>query len=177
MRTDCTCSAGRAARGSLFGALCIAVALGAFAPQARAEKSSDAQAPVEWKGTIRGQVFDSQKGTPVAYANVTLIWPAPADGSPTRREVEVADPNGAFEFASIPAGIYTLAFSKTGYQSSTLMNFDVTPEKLDRADFEMPPLPGKSDTAIEEIPDVEEFVVLGRRGGDPRGVAHGRPTS
>ena len=84
-------------------------------------RAEDGAAPAEWKGTIRGQVVDSKRGTPVGYATVTLIWPAPADGGEPRREQQVADPNGGFEFAAVPAGIYTLSFSKTGYQTSTLI--------------------------------------------------------
>ncbi|MFI5215180.1 MAG: TonB-dependent receptor domain-containing protein [Candidatus Limnocylindria bacterium] len=156
-------SAGRDARRFLSRLLCVALVLGAIASRARAEEESKAPAQAEWKGTIRGQVFDGRKGTPVPYASVTLIWPAPADGGEARRQVQVADPNGAFEFPAIPAGVYTLAFSKTGYQASTLMNFRVTPEQLDRADFQLPPLPEKSAQAIEEVPDVEEFVVLGAK--------------
>jgi len=126
----------------------------------------------EWKGTIRGQVFDSKKGSPVGYATVTLIWPTPADGAPARRDVQISDPNGAFEFESVPAGSYTLGFSKSGYQASTLMNFTVKPDQLDRADFQLPPLSeetpeevseGTSEPELAEIPDVEEFVVLGAR--------------
>ncbi len=140
--------------------LCAVLALAWLAAPARAEE----EAEPEWKGTIRGQVIDGQKGTPVPYATVTLIWPVAADGSQARREEQVSDPNGAFEFASIPAGVYTLAFSKTGYQTSTLIDFAVTPERLDRADFQLPPLPEKaSEKTLEEIPDVEEFVVLGAK--------------
>ncbi len=148
--------------------LCAVIALACLAAPTRAEEEKEA----EWKGTIRGQVIDSKRGTPVAYANVTLIWPAPADGGKARQDVQVSDPNGGFEFASIPAGVYTLAFSKAGYQTSTLIDFAVTPERLDRADFQLPPLPAeppegtaaqKPEQTLEEIPDVEEFVVLGAR--------------
>lgn len=147
--------------------LCAALALTCFAAPTRAEEEPQA----EWKGTIRGQVVDSKRGTPVGYATITLIWPAPADGSEAQREQAVADPNGGFEFESIPAGVYTLSFSKTGYQTSTLIDFTVTPDKLDRADFHLPPLPEtpegsaaqQPEQQLEEAPDVEEFVVLGAR--------------
>ena len=152
---------------SLRRILCLGLALGLLGAAARAEEPAP-----EWKGTIRGQVFDSQKGSPVGYATVKLIWTAPPDGAPARRDVQISDPNGAFEFESIPAGSYTLEFSKSGYQASTLMNFTVKPDQLDRADFQLPPLSeetpeeaseGTSEPELAEIPDVEEFVVLGAR--------------
>lgn len=154
--------------GRVLGSI-LALTLLAAAAQAKDD------AP-EWKGTIRGQVFDSEKGTPVGYATVKLIWPAPADGKAARRDVQISDPNGAFEFESIPAGSYTLEFSKSGYQASTMMNFTVKPDQLDRADFKLPPLAaqtpqaapgepgaGSSEAELEPIPDAEEFVVLGAR--------------
>ncbi len=152
---------------SLCRILCLGFALGVLCSAARAEEPA-----VEWRGTIRGQVFDSKKETPVGYATVTLIWPAPEDGSPARRAVAISDPNGAFEFEAIPAGSYNLEFSRSGYQASTLLNFSVKPDQLDRADFRMPPLaattsesaPGGSpEPPLEDASDVEEFVVLGAR--------------
>jgi outer membrane receptor protein involved in Fe transport len=149
--------------------LCAALVVACFAVRTRAEQGAE---QAEWKGTIRGQVVDSQRGSPVGYATVTLIFPAPAGGGEARREQQVSDPNGGFEFAGIPAGVYTIEFSKTGYQTSTLVDFTVTPEQLDRADFKLPPLAetpgdeaGKQTRAerLEEIPDAEEFVVLGAR--------------
>ena len=84
-------------------------------------------------------------------------------------KTSVVDHEGTHLFAGVPAGIYTLSFSKTGYQTSTLVDFTVTPEQLDRADFKLPPLaeaapegePGKKTRAerLEEIPDA----VSGRR--------------
>jgi hypothetical protein len=137
-------SARSPARGRVFRRSCVVLALAALAFRAGAEEQSDAKPQAEWKGTIRGQVVDGKRGTPVGYANVTLIWPAPPEGGEARRDVQISDPNGAFEFAAIPAGVYTIEFSKTGYQASTLMNFTVTPEQLDRADFKLPPLPEKA---------------------------------
>jgi TonB-dependent receptor len=169
-------SARSPARGRVFRRSCVVLALAALAFRAGAEEQSDAKPQAEWKGTIRGQVVDGKRGTPVGYANVTLIWPAPPEGGEARRDVQISDPNGAFEFAAIPAGVYTIEFSKTGYQASTLMNFTVTPEQLDRADFKLPPLPekaaegrgegtaaGKPAEPSEEIGEVEEFVVLGAK--------------
>jgi TonB-dependent receptor len=158
--------------------LCLAVAAAALAVPALAQEPVGAgkdQAPAptkEWKGTIRGQVFDGKKGGPVGYATVTLIFPPPADGSAPRREVQVSDPNGAFEFKDVPAGTYKITFAKEGYQPATLSSFTVKPDQLDRADFNLPPLEaaepapkegGKPGERVEEIPDVEEFVVLGAR--------------
>ena len=150
--------------------LCLAAALAALAPPAPAEESA-----AEWLGAILGQVVDGKSGAPVGYATITLIWPEPADGSEPKRLREVSDPNGAFEFSEIPAGTYTLSFSKQGYQTSTLVKFTLSPDQLDRADFRLPPVAEEArEEAREEafgagVPpppqdaDVEEFLVLGAR--------------
>jgi outer membrane receptor protein involved in Fe transport len=158
--------AGSPLRGVLAGALALGLALGAASAPARAEDPPPAAAGAqeEWRGAIRGQVFDGRTGAPVPYATVTLVWPAPADGGEPRRDVQVCDPNGAFEFPAVPAGDYTLAFSKPGYQSSTLTAFSVRPDRLDRADFRLAPQAGPAPgEPPEDFGDVEEFVVLGAR--------------
>ncbi len=90
-----------------------------------------------------------------------MIWPAPADGSKARQEVRVTGSAGAFQFPSNPPGSYTLRFSKPGYQSSTVTDVEVRPDQLNRADFALPPL--VAETTPGEVPDIEEFVVVGSK--------------
>jgi len=149
------------------GLLSLAVALSLLAPPAPAEEPESG-----WTGVIQGQVVDGKRGSPIGYATITLIWPDPPDGSEPKRVHEVSDPNGAFEFREVPAGTYTLKFSKQGYQTSTLLDFTLSPGQLDRADFQLPPVsdePPEAAAGGAGVPPppqdagVEEFLVLGAR--------------
>jgi outer membrane receptor protein involved in Fe transport len=152
-------------------AAALGLAFAALAVPAHAEEGAEAPAPAgetkappqeEWKGTIRGQVIDSRTEAPVSYATVELIWPAPADGGEARRDLQTTDPNGGFEFPGVPAGVYTLTFSKPGYQSSTLATFTVKPDQLDKVDFRLAP-EAEKPSGEPDLTGVEEFVVLGAR--------------
>ncbi len=61
-------------------------------------------------GSITGTVQDSQTAVGIANAWVAL--------SPTGLST-VSSSNGAFSFASVPAGTYTLTVSATGYQTAS----------------------------------------------------------
>jgi outer membrane receptor protein involved in Fe transport len=108
------------------------------------------------EGTILGQVFDGNLGTPVAGVSVIVTWPAPADGSEPRIEVKVTDAAGAFEFPSVPAGSYTISFTKSGYRASSMTGFVVQAGQLNRADFPLPPVPSE---ASDQVLELDAFVV------------------
>jgi hypothetical protein len=108
---------------------------------------------------LLGQIFDGETGKPVEGATVVVVWPAPADGSEARQETRVTGADGSFEFASIPAGSYSLRFSASGYRDSTQDAFTVRPDQSNRADFPLPPLP--RETTPDPRAGIEEFVVQG----------------
>jgi TonB-dependent receptor len=107
-------------------------------------------------GKIRGRVLDGDTGAPIRDATVILIWPAPADGGQPRQEVQTTDFDGEYEFAAVPAGAYTLNFVKAGFRASTMTDFQVEPQKINRADFPMPPIPTGTSS---EILQLDAFVV------------------
>jgi len=115
-----------------------------------------AQEPAPADGSVRGRVIDSESAAPVDGVKVTVIFPASAAGGEPRQEERITDAQGAYEFPSVPAGSYTLKFTKSGYRASTMTNFSVKPTVVNRADFPLPPLPPQ---AAEEMPGFEEFVV------------------
>jgi len=149
----------------------LAVALVSAPSWAQAPKSADpsgAANAVERRargeaaagdGRLLGQVFDGETGKPVQGATVVVVWPAPADGSEARQETRVTGADGSFEFASIPAGSYSLRFSASGYRDSTQDAFTVLPDQSNRADFPLPPLP--RETTPDPRAGIEEFVVVG----------------
>jgi TonB-dependent receptor len=120
-------------------------------------RDSDASAPGH--GTLLGQVFDGATGLPLEGAKVVVTWPAPADGGQARQEVRETGATGGFQFPSLPPGRYSLRFSKPGHRSSSLVDVEVRPDELARADFSLPRLAGEATPG--EAPDIEEFVVLG----------------
>ncbi|MBM7553900.1 carboxypeptidase regulatory-like domain-containing protein [Thalassobacillus pellis] len=65
--------------------------------------------------SIRGQVVDSQSGTPITRANVTLV----IRGSGIIVAAVETDPNGNYLLQSLPPGNYDLIFSREGYVTET----------------------------------------------------------
>ncbi len=108
------------------------------------------------EGTVAGQVFDGDAGTPLAGVSVILKWPDPADGSNPKQDVQVTDSEGGFEFPSVPPGGYTITFIKSGFRTSTMKNIDVQADQMNRADF---PLPQAPTAASDQVLQLEEFVV------------------
>jgi TonB-dependent receptor len=107
-------------------------------------------------GKIRGRVLDGNTGAPVRDVTVILIWPDPGDGSEARQEVATTDFDGEYEFAAVPAGTYTLNFVKSGYRASTMTDFRVQAQQVNRGDFPMPPIPTATSS---EILQLDAFVV------------------
>lgn len=110
----------------------------------------------EGRGSIAGRVFDGETGTPVEGVTIILTWPPPDGGGEPHQQVAVTDADGAYEFASVPAGSYDLDFVKAGYRSSTMTKFQVEPGVVNTADFPVPPLPTQ---ASGEILELDAFVV------------------
>lgn len=131
-------------RGRLAPLLALLVLMALVAPAAAQET-----------GTVRGQVFDRESGSPVEGVTVILVHPA-AEGAEPRQDVQVSGAEGAFEFRDVPAGSYELRFNKAGYRASTMTDFAVQAGEVNRADF---PLPPRAVETSEEILQLEAFVV------------------
>lgn len=108
------------------------------------------------EGVIGGQVFDGDSGDPVPGVTVILTWPEPEDGSEARQAIETTDADGAYRFGSVPAGYYSVTFSKTGYRAAKMTRFEVLAGEVNRADFPLQPAP--VDTA-DSVLELEAFVV------------------
>ena len=74
-------------------------------------------------GLILGQVVDATSGQPIPEAEVTIRSTAtvsPTSQVPSTNTRVIADGNGRFFFAPLPAGGYTVRASKPGYLDGTL---------------------------------------------------------
>lgn len=107
-------------------------------------------------GTLAGQVFDRESGDPVAGVTVILVWPTPADGSRAPQAVRVSDAEGRYAFGTVPADVYSLIYSKSGYRAAKMTRFEVEGGKANRADFPIQPAAAASAGAVLEL---EAFVV------------------
>jgi TonB-dependent receptor len=118
------------------------------------EGIADAMRPGE--GALAGSVFDGEAGTPVQGASVILVFPAPADGSAPRQEVEITDIDGQYAFPSVPPGRYSITFVKSGFRTSAMTDIGVEPGVVRQADFPMPRLP---TTEGGDVLQLDAFVV------------------
>lgn len=135
----------RPAPAVLLRALLLALAV-LCPPPARAQAT----------GSIAGRVFDAESGQPIAGVSVAVVWPAPEGGGERRQELRTSDAKGAFEFPAIPAGTYTIGFTKAGYRASDMRGLEVVAGRASRADFPMPKLPAATADSVLEL---DAFVV------------------
>jgi TonB-dependent receptor len=135
--------------------VCAWLLVGVLAAPALAQPQA-AEAPAD-SGVVAGRVLDSESGQPLEGVRVIVSWPAPADGSEPKEELQITGADGTFEFRSVPPGSYTLEGIKSGYGDTRLRNLEVKSGAVAQAELRML----ASDAAPEAPPDVEEFVVLG----------------
>jgi len=108
--------------------------LGALIPFGRASAQGQAA------GSIRGVVIDQEFGAPLAAAQVLAVE--------TGQKVTTSD-QGAYVFAQVPPGRYTLVFSKEGYVRQVRTEVIVTAGQLTDVDVSL----------SGEFTEMEEFVV------------------
>lgn len=112
---------------SLFGVLALGAAVSGE-PQGPPRDPTPAQVPLPprdqtpagqeiavGKGTITGSLVVSGTGQPARRARLTLS----ANDQPGGSRSAIADDTGAFSFAALPAGRYSLTASKPGYLNAT----------------------------------------------------------
>jgi hypothetical protein len=80
-------------------------------------------------GAVVGVVSDSAK-SPIAGVTVTAIQ---ADGNGVH--ATVTDSKGVYSFADLPAGLWTLTYTATGYAGATASTAMVSPRQASRVDF------------------------------------------
>ncbi|MFD1468454.1 outer membrane beta-barrel protein [Hymenobacter caeli] len=103
-------------------ALFLAAALAAAATPATAQTAAGAPAAAGL-GSLTGTATDSVSGQPLAFATAVLT---PATG-PQNPLSTMADERGAFRFAGVPAGSYTLVLRYLGYRTGPPVAVQVGP--------------------------------------------------
>jgi outer membrane receptor protein involved in Fe transport len=78
-------------------------------------------------GLIIGNVVDIQNEKPIAFATLILSY----KGDSTKKMVQVADKNGAFEFEKLAFGYYRLTISATGFADNILDSINIRSERYD----------------------------------------------
>lgn len=126
----------------MVAALCFLIALQIQAPPPRAP-ARDAVAEKKGASAIRGKVVSLEGERPLRRARVSLSSPELSEPQTTS-----TDAFGAYEFAQLPAGRYTIGVSRSGYLS--LQYGQLRPgepgkplqlgdaQTLDRVDFALP---------------------------------------
>jgi outer membrane receptor protein involved in Fe transport len=101
---------------------------------------------ISGEGSIQGTVFDNANADPLAGVEATLIA---ADGA--ERGSVVTDSAGVYRFDAVPAGTYSVRFTKAGYRVARMTQFSVAPDQMNPGDFAISPETGASDDGVEEI--------------------------
>ena len=148
-------------------AVLLALSLVTLAAPVRAQVEGAAAASASTASTtVVGRVVDAATFTPVDDVRVVLKWPRGEDGSEGRQEVRSTNAEGAFDFGTIPPGRYNVEYSREGYRSSTMTDFDVRSGEANRADFPLPALAAAAAGAgaagaagAADSAPLEEFVV------------------
>jgi len=78
-------------------------------------------------GMLFGHVYDLADGTPLSEALVLT----------SRSDSVVTDEDGHWHFDQISSGVFILTASKTGYNDSTLTDFEIAPEDTLEVDFSL----------------------------------------
>ncbi|MEL6944924.1 MAG: carboxypeptidase-like regulatory domain-containing protein, partial [Bacteroidota bacterium] len=81
------------------------------------------------QGTIRGSIKDAANGENLLFANIVVDGTDPLIGTQS-------DLDGNFEL-SVPAGIYSVTASYTGYPDKTIQEISVTEGEVTLLDFLM----------------------------------------
>jgi outer membrane receptor protein involved in Fe transport len=93
-------------------------------------------------GTIAGTIHDNS-GAPIANAKVTLTGPA--------TQSTTTDANGAFSFANVTPGVYTLTATKAGYQTANEPSLAVLAGQTQTLAVTMPQLTFQSLRTIATV--------------------------
>jgi hypothetical protein len=114
-------------------------------------------------GTIRGRVTDSANGSPLAYANVSIL--GTAFGAPTNSD-------GTYVISNVPTGVHTVQAAYMGYESARRSRVGVIAGRTERVDFPLRAIMLGADEVVvqAERPMIEVEDTATRRTMDKRDV-------
>lgn len=97
-------------------------------------------------GEIAGTVFDNANANPIPGVQATLVA---VDGSESG--TAVTDAAGVYRFERVPAGTYSIRFTKDGYRAARMTEFPVIAGQPNPGDFAISAETGASSDGVEEI--------------------------
>jgi outer membrane receptor protein involved in Fe transport len=125
-----------------------------------ADSGVDNEVIPKGKGSVGGQIFDTNTASVIGGVTVTLEWPQAADSDfdeeYAQQQTVVSDERGVYGFTDVPSGHYTLSFFKNGYQTLKMKGIKIYPDETKRADAAMRPRDVGFD---DDIFDMGEFAV------------------
>ena len=110
-----------------------------------AQSPAPAAAATQNAGTVQGTIKDNS-GAPVANAKVTLSGPS--------SQSTTTDANGAFSFANVTPGVYTLTAVKAGYQTASEADLTVLAGQTQTLAVVMPTITFQSLRTIASVRSV-----------------------
>lgn len=153
-------------------AVCVLAVMAAVAP-VRAQSHEQASA-ARGQGTVRGYVRDSN-GRPMADATVFLQFAPETESLATQPQITHADSEGAYRFAALRAGVYTLRAEVNGYDEAIIDPVNLAQKETKKIDLTLvstkasasqnaPPVKPATEKPGEQTPeffDEPQFTVAG----------------
>jgi tetratricopeptide (TPR) repeat protein len=129
-------TSGHFGKTRLYVAGCVLAVMAAIAP-ARAQ-SQEPDGNISLQGTVQGYVRDSS-GRPVASATVFLQFANGTEALATQTQIAHADSEGAYRFAALRAGIYTLRAEMNGHGSASVSSVSLAQKETKKIDLTLVP--------------------------------------
>lgn len=152
---------------------CVLAVMAAVAP-VRAQSHEQASAAARGQGTVQGYVRDSS-GTPMANATVFLHLATRLETLATQPRITHTDSEGAYRFAALRAGGYTLRAEMKGYGDAIVGPVSLAQKETKKIDLTLvstkastsqnappvKPATGKPSEQTPEYFDEPQFTVAG----------------
>jgi tetratricopeptide (TPR) repeat protein len=156
----------------IYVAGCVLAAMAALAPP-RAE-SQEPAGNITLRGTVQGYVRNSN-GKPLANATVFLQFATGTESQAAQTQITHTDSEGAYRFAALLAGVYTLRAEMNGYREAIIDPVSLAQKETKRIDLTLEstkastsqsappakPATGKPSEQTPEFFDEPQFTVAG----------------
>ena len=151
---------------------CVLAVMAALAP-VRAQ-SQEPAGNITLRGTVQGHVRDSN-GRPMANATVFLQFVTGTESQAAQAQITHTDSEGAYRFAALLAGVYTLRAEINGYDEAIIEAVSLAQKEAKRVDLTLEstkastsqsappakPATGKPSEQAPEFFDEPQFTVAG----------------
>jgi tetratricopeptide (TPR) repeat protein len=165
-------TSGQFGQTRIYVAGCVLAVMAALAP-ARVQ-SQEPAGNITLRGTVQGYVRDSN-GRPMANATVFLQFATGTESQAIQTQITHTDSEGAYRFAALLAGVYTLCAEMNGYREAIVDPVSLAQKETKRIDLTLestkastsrsaPPVKPATGKPSEQSPkyfDEPQFTVAG----------------